>query len=200
MSGTKHEKTVLIILSYIIGFTSGLMAVNLFSYSAPIHEPIMIEAMVDNTESEALEVPTQNPVSEVPAVEPVGEIVTYVDGRLYATVGDSKVVLSINVDNLGEEVPEEFVSQGTHISEPFYLSSPDGLYVYFCEQQSTDESCVSYVYDTTSSLIQPVTALSQKIDVSNEEASSATWSEGSLQVGSFVSVSLSETPWVVEAR
>ena len=200
MSGTKHEKTVLIILTYIIGFTSGLMAVNLFSYSVPIQEPIMMEEIINTPEPEALEVPTQNPVSEVPAVEPVGEMVTYVDGRLYATVGDSKVVLSISVVSLGEEVPEEFVSQGTHISEPFYLSSPDGLYVYFCEQQGTDESCVSYVYDTTSSLIQPVTALSQKIDVSNEEASIATWSEGSLRVGSFVSVSSSESPWVVEAR
>lgn len=220
MEGTKHEKAVLVVLAYIIGFTSGLIAFGLSQKSltpapvvdvatvdmeAPMTAPDVIEGYVPPTgnppgyDSAEADMTTDAPVevsTEADVVFSDGEVATYQDGKLYANVSGERYVLSLRNDVMPNTNVEGFSTQGIHVALPKYLASPDGRFVYFCEQQTEAEECTHFVFDIAGNMIQFVNNGGEKLVTPSTVAENASWTNSGLVIGAFSSLS-TETPWQV---
>lgn len=202
MSGTKHEKTVLILLSYIIGFTSGLMAVNLFIEPVPMSESVHDANFLLDQATSAVAETYSEPAPDLPAenVLSTNELVSYTDGKLYAKVGDARVVLSVDIDLMGDEVSNDFANQGIHFAKPVFKTSTNGTYIFFCEQHTVQDICTGYIFDLTNNEIRPMSSDGKALTFTSAVAETALWTGGSLQVGNLVSISDTEKPWKLESR
>lgn len=201
LEGTKHEKAVLIIVAYIIGFTSGFIA---FGVSGTMRSgaPEMLvapESFIPNDYTP----PTSNPpdFEEAPVTDggeeaPVdtGEIVSYTDGKLYATVKGERFVLSLHNDVMSTENVEGFSTQGIHAALPAYSASPDGRFVHFCEQQTDIAECTHFIFDTEANVIQPVSVNGERLITPDDVAKTAVWNETGLVIAQYKSYS-ADTPW-----
>lgn len=193
IEGTKHEKAVLVVMAYIIGFTSGFIAFGVTSMgdAAPSAVPAPTNFVpADYTP------PTENPpvVSENAPAGNQSEIATYEDGKLYATVKGERYVLSLHSDIMDVDNVEGFSTQGIHEALPTYSTSPDGRFVHFCEQQTTEDSCVHFIFDTERNVIQPVSKDGQRYMTTDAVAATAIWSDVGITIGSDSSADAS-TPW-----
>jgi hypothetical protein len=222
MEGTKHEKAVLVVLAYIIGFTSGLIAFGLSQRaSAPVEEMVSIDMSAplptpaevdgytpptenppDYVETETVFPTEESPVSQSEEGDVVfadGEVVMYQDGKLYANVSGERYVLSLRSDVMPNTNVEGFSTQGIHVALPKYLASPDGQYVYFCEQHTEVDGCTNFVFDIASNTIQFVNNGGEKLITPASIAENAVWSDSGLTIGTYSSISAA-TPWVVSAN
>ncbi len=196
IEGTKHEKAVLVLLSYVSGFTAGFIIFGLSTLSQP--GPV---------ESVIYEVPVANEVS-MNEVEPVTEVVAptetdtstmnedvmYKDGRLMANVNGAAVLLSAQLATVDAETAKSFANQGVHQAIPKYMASDDANFVYYCEQHSEVDSCTNFIYDVENQIIQYVTVDGAKLVSNAQTAQTAMWSNGKLTIGSATSVDAT-TPW-----
>lgn len=211
IEGTKHEKAVLVVVAYIIGLTTGLIGFGIGQRYAASDAAVATVAPAAPVPGEVLEgyvPPTEQPPSDAPAsdtttdsttdevVVPPGETAFYDEGRLFAVVGDERYVLSLHTDIAPKDNVQGFSTQGIHTNLPAYSASPDGSYVYFCEQQTTDNSCTNFIFDTAAGLIHFVTKDDEHLVTTTEEAKAATWTDGRLMVASVASVGV-DTPWKV---
>jgi len=205
LEGTRHEKAVLIVIAFIIGFTCGLIAFGLqpknkdiATYEAPILSPAVLQATplgVNNYTP-----PTENPPEYIEAIEPTNnEAVSYEEGKLYARVGDERFLLSLRTDIMAGSNVEGFATQGLHEALPAYSSSDSGAYVFFCEQQTPTATCTSFVFDTTTNTIHFINYNADKVIVPNTEASAATWEGDSLNIGGYRSADQTK-PWVMVSK
>ncbi len=202
IEGTKHEKAVLVVMAYIIGFTSGFIAFGISGgmsakeYKMDSNMPTMeFPPMGEYTP------PTENPPMDttIPAdaddiTMPAGEVVSYEDGKLYAMVGDERFVLSISNSIMPRENVEGFSTQGIHENLPAYVASADSNYVYFCEQQGSTPECTHFVFDVTSNIIQFVSVDGEKLVTDNSVATEATWGTTGLTVAGYTSIDPT-MPW-----
>ncbi len=208
MEGTKHEKAILVALAYIVGFTSGFIAFGMSQPDAHIVEEValMNTIPVSNADTHpnlpadtlaTVDTPQQDDTESV--VTEKGTRVYYQNDRLYVSVDGAVNLLSVAKNSLSSAVAAAFSTQGTHISIPKYLASPDGKYVFFCEQQQETDSCIGFVYDVTGTVIQYVAHDGKKVAITADVAKSAAWSENTLSFGTYRSQSI-EKPWIVTAQ
>ena len=193
IEGTKHEKAVLVILSYVSGFTAGFIIFGMSALSSA--RPV---------ESVIYEVPPPtdvsiNMVDEVAApVEPeapaLTEEVLYKDGRLMANVNGASVLLSAQLATVDAETAKTFANQGVHQAIPKYQASDDANFVYYCEQHSEADSCMNFVYDVENQLIQYVTVDGKKLVSNAVTAQTATWNNNMLTIGTATSIDAT-APW-----
>jgi hypothetical protein len=165
LEGTKHEKAVLVVISFIIGFTCGLITFGINDARQPtlVYDDVYVP--MDETPTaappldfEGYEAPTGNPPSDemdtdagdMPTSD---EPVSYENGRLYAKVGEERFVLSLRSDVMEVDNVEGFATQGLHQDLPAYSASPSGEYIYFCEQQTADPECTNFVFDTKAGMV-----------------------------------------------
>ena len=191
IEGTKHEKAVLVILSYVSGFTAGFIIFGMSSLASTKSEPVTYQVPVQN------EVSMTAPVEETTATEETtvqSEEVLYKDGRLMANVNGASVLLSAQLATVDPETAKSFANQGVHEAIPNYLASDDGSFIYYCEQHSPADSCSNFIYDVNAQVIQYVTVDGKKLISNAQTAQSATWSNGTLKIGTATSVS-TDTPW-----
>lgn len=212
MEGTKHEKVVILVLAYVVGFTSGFIA---FGVATPDLETVTPVAVVESITSEVPmeEVATDLPVIEEQAVTlsddnakdyiepmyPQGTHVYYQNGRLFVSIDGNVNLLSIEKNRMAANVTDLFSSQGSHVAVPHYAISDDNKFVYYCEQQSSQDTCVSFVYDIANQTVQYVVENGQKLVLAASDAKKAVWSNATLLVGNGASIS-PETPWKVATR
>jgi hypothetical protein len=198
IEGTKHEKAVLVILSYVAGFTAGFIVFGLSQTPAlqsVTVTPEVVTAVPNNVVAEV-------PAPAAPAAEAVentetpdmSQEVLYKDGRLMANVNGASVLLSAQLQTVDAETAKAFANQGVHETIPQYMASDDGNFIYYCEQHSQADSCTNFVYDVTNQIIQYVTRDGAKLVTTAEEAKTATWSGSTLTIGSASSASAA-TPW-----
>jgi len=202
MEGTKHEKVVLVILAYLIGFTSALIAYGI--KPIPDYFPPETELELNNVLENTDFVDKQDIQSSttVATNQSTDEFVTYHDGRLGVHSDNGDFLLSINKDLVDKELLVEFKDYGVHYSKfaPFHIVSADKQFIYFCEQHGDEDNCSNFIFDVKSSVIQFVNNEKQKIVTSRSVAEKAYWQEdGTLVVGDFTSVS-PDTPWKVVRR
>ncbi|MFN3188600.1 MAG: hypothetical protein ACK42D_03625 [Candidatus Paceibacteria bacterium] len=199
LEGTKHEKAVLVVLAYIIGLTSGFIGFGINNYyqdgvrqATSVMEVSGDEgAPVLGTSDQAGYLPPEeNPPQDISYTETV----VYEDGQLTAITDVGHMVLSVHVDKLGDTIPEPLSIQGHHIETPIYLASPEGKYVYFCEQHLGADSCTNLLFDSEEISIQYLQVENQKFVTPVSQAASAYWASDGLHIGEFISESLS-TPW-----
>ncbi len=114
-------------------------------------------------------------------------------------VGESEFLLSVQSKSIDESTAAEFANQGMHEAIPFYLTSPDGAFIYFCEQQTADDTCQHLVFDTTNSMIHYVKADTAKLVTAGDVAKSAAWDGNTLKIGTYRSTS-DDAPWEVSPQ
>ena len=199
LEGTKHEKAVLVVLAYIIGLTSGFIGFGVNNYyqdnlksdkletkqQAPQSAPVL------GTSDQAGYVP---PTEHPPEEEGFSESVVYIDGQLTALTDEGHMVLSVHIDKLGEVIPEPLEIQGHHTQPPIYLASPEGKYVYFCEQHLGEDSCTNLLFDAEAVSIQYLQVEDKKFVTPVSQAATAYWAVDGLHIGEFISESIS-SPW-----
>ena len=193
IEGTKHEKAVLVILSYVSGFTARFIIFGLSSLqSARSVESVIYEVPAHNEVSvntiNQVEAPIE-PETPVPTEE-----VMYKDGRLMANVNGATVLLSAQLATVDAETAKTFANQGVHQAIPKYQASDDANFVYYCEQHSDEDSCINFIYDVENQIIQYVTIDGKKLVSTAQTAQTATWSNGKLTIGNATTID-SATPW-----
>jgi hypothetical protein len=202
LEGTKHEKAVLVLLAYIIGLTSGFIGfgINNFyqneSKFSTKHQQKMMEdfdyaaPVLRTTDKVGYFPPTGQPPQDGEEVN----LVHYENGQLTVSTNDGPIVLSVHVDQLGDNIPELLALQGHHVEPPVYVVSPGGRYVYFCEQHLGVNGCTNLLFDKEAISIQYVQVRNEKLISPVSLAASAYWAAEGLSLGEFISESIS-TPW-----
>lgn len=192
MINNRHEKAILITAAYVVGFATAFIAFGISNYnSAELAyqgndvEFAPVEASID---------PDQEYLYETR----LGTAVAYEGGILSVSNDEHSFVLSLLSSVVPEEEKSNFIEQGLHVSTPAYLTSPDGRFVYFCEQHDESISeCQVFIFDSEKEVTYFVTNdAGEKIRVTIEEAHNAVWDDNILSVGQHISVSNS-SPWKV---
>jgi hypothetical protein len=196
IEGTKHEKAVIVILSYVVGFTAGFITFGVTGMPSMPAEPAVtvpvseVAAPIANTNMDA----PMEEVAPVEEVSAVNEVVSYIDGRLTANINGAAVLLSAQKSTVDPETAEKFAGQGVHTNIPAYEASADGSYVYYCEQHSADDSCSAFVYNVNTEAIHKVTIDGVAQPLTVDQAQFAVWTEAGLMIGDAISNSL-DAPW-----
>ena len=144
MEGTRHERVVVLIAAYIIGFITayiafGVVKVQDIDYTSFSNQNASVIASQDTKASENIFVGLDN------------------EG-LVVIKNNQRTLLSLK-DN-GEVPPEE----GVHASIVAYSASPDNSKVYFCEQPTVeDDSCRPYIYSVEDGIVYPVTVNGERV-------------------------------------
>lgn len=108
---------------------------------------------------------------------------------LYALVAGEKILLSKKV------AAGEGEMEGMYVSIVSKSVSPNGKYVYYCEQQSvSDVSCVNYVYDVENAGLHRVEHDDTTLAVDSESLVAGWDSDGKLKVNQLISAQ-AITPW-----
>ena len=209
MEGTKHEKAVILFLAYVVGFTSGFIA---FGISKPTPETAsVIEVVEEITLEESPVILDEVAVTEVVTeaedlpneysnpLHPEGTHAYYQNGRLLVSVDGEVTLLSMEKNRMAANVTDLFSNQGSHIAIPHTSVSTDNKFVYFCEQQSDADRCVSFVYSIDAQTIYSVMDNGLKVVLTASDAKNVTWNGNTLSVGTSLSTS-PETPWKLAAR
>jgi hypothetical protein len=194
IEGTKHEKAVLVILSYVAGFTAGFIVFGLSIVPSLQSATVNPEPRAEDPVSAPLELQGERATTEnVSAAKAVSQVL-YKDGRLLASVNGASVLLSAQLQTVDAETAAFFANQGIHEAIPQYLVSDDGNFIYYCEQRSLNDLCTNYVYDVINEIIQFVTLDGVKLESTGQEAKTAVWDGNKLTIGPSSSVSV-VTPW-----
>ncbi len=180
--GARHEKVGILLAAYIIGFTTAFIAFELNDLKPiakfgvePYHSTLRSDS-VNNRKSD-------------------NAIIFQDASGLYIGSEDTKILISLNA----AEVPDiTEPTAGVHHTLHGVVQSPDGAYVYFCEQQILAVSeCVPFIYEVATSKLYPV-AFDGDAEMIDPERVEFRWSaEGVLTAEGMSSVS-ADSPWRME--
>ena len=193
IEGTKHEKVVLVVLSYVIGFTAGFICFGVTqslrneNREARVAEPVAFEvtppspsSVVTDPVADQADLAT-NSAAPATLLDSKTEAI-YTDGKLQVHANGNTYLLSMKSSHLSASVQSSFKNQGMHTDIPTYSVSPDNKFVYFCEQQTTEDSCNSFVFDIEKNVIEYVTVDGKKFSSSAAVAKTSTWTEKGLSI------------------
>ena len=193
IEGTKHEKAVLVILSYVSGFTAGFIVFGLVNLA-----PLNTAAVISESVADVVSVVEPEPLATADTVladaTKSAREVEYIDGRLMANANGASVLLSAQLNTVDAETAKAFANQGVHQAIPNYVASEDGAYIYYCEQHSTEDLCTNFMYNVSTGMIQYVTIDGKKAISTSAEAKLAYFEGASLHLGTAVSMDIN-TPW-----
>lgn len=188
MTGTRHERVALVILAYVVGFTSAFIA---FGVSNLNEAKVVYQSVAEFEVDE--EYVAENTIGSVMGASAV--MAQYEGGMLTATIGEERYVLSIDEDIIPAEERLAFVEQGLHVVPPPYVVSPTGKFIYFCEQSSEGAGeCQAFVFDVENNVINFVTESGEKLVVSGGAAAAATWQGDILHLDGRTSLEAT-APW-----
>ncbi len=193
MEGTIHEKAVLVLMAYFIGFLTAFIWLTpqpaVDSFVTYIPDETMTASLVSATALKATESVTEGQ-TEKPAV-------SYHDGVLEVSVFGSTKVLSLNPDITGHVTDNDFLVQGTHVGNLVYTVSGSEEFVFFCEQKKLDaKTCSPFIFDALSDTIHPVTFNGDKIELLSSAVENVAWNNNILQVENEVSKDTLK-PWLL---
>lgn len=173
----KHEKVMVLALSYVIGFVTAYIAFGLSgaNYSGP-------QISFQNSAPVATEGDE--------AKKEIGATVK-ADG-LYALLGDKERILS------AQAIAATEPNLGYHHEIIATEVSPDGKYIYYCAQMTAEsEKCYNFVYDIAADTIHTVRASQSEEQLQSViEDLSAVWQNGRLSINGYLSINGFE-PWKV---
>jgi hypothetical protein len=180
----KHERAGLILLSYLIGFTTAFIAYGMQQTDSSSMPTI---ATTDVTSQVAtLAVTSNDMLSDVPS-----ELYESEEGLMMQRSGETRLIAAgaSFAPELGDDAYETIEAQAL---------SRDGRYAFFCmTTPSVSDSCFPYVYDWEASGLRPVTVGGELGNFAVGDVNAAWSSDGYLQVGRYLSVS-SDTPWALQ--
>ncbi|MDC1205281.1 hypothetical protein N8083_00330 [Candidatus Pacebacteria bacterium] len=176
----RHEKVVLIVLSYIIGFTTAYIGFGLSNIDTPAYNRYIGSDLASFSAS--------TKAQEAYAGEPLSVIMN--DRGMFVTQNGEEIVVS---GKLQEGI---VAGQGFHVAIPFYKVSPTGAYVYYCEQETAQpDSCQEYIYVVAEHSSHPLQISSNKLSASSHASGNFAWTDTDIATyDAFISESQSK-PW-----
>ncbi len=179
----RHEQVAILVLAYIIGFTTAYIAFGISfdpaEGSVTIAEPVPIslyKTTTDNVEA------NNNTVAGV----------LFTDSGMFSTLGGEEAVVS------GKLTDEIEPGPGFHSAIPFYEVSPDGRFIYYCEQQmNNDAECSDYIYDVANNVIRPIKISGSAVTTSISKQEFVWLPDGTAQYAQFTAIG-TETPWKLQ--
>ncbi len=194
MEGTRHEKAIVVIASYVIGFVTAFI---LFGSQLPVKETNVVYLPQANTASvvEAT-LPEVNEAVVEEAIE-LGTSVEYVSGELKISVNGEENLLSFNPALNNGDFEVDGMLQGYHYGDLTYKVSQDKSFVFFCEvHEVSNENCHGFIYDVGADRIYPIIKDGSPVFISPKSAVQAIWTAVGIKIGSNYSANPS-APWVL---
>lgn len=195
LEGTAHEKALLVLFAYIIGFVSAFIT---FNYAVPPisnFELPVAKVTSDTSMANVVSAPMASTDSES-AVRAV-----YENNGLYVYGLQSEpVLLSKNISSADltyDQLPTPADRQGFHSEVPAFEYFAEYGYIFFCEVYDDPNVCTPYLYDTERGVLRAVSSEEGSVVVSIEEARAVSMNGAlGLRVGEYSSETLSR-PWEV---
>lgn len=188
MEGTRHERIALVIVAYIIGFTTAYIAFGVHKLNEDttfVAEAAPSSPVVTHVQQH------QTAVQQGPKISDMN-----VDASgFFVTINGYKRLLAANVDSISPAEAEVIGKEGSFYKIVGASLSGDGQFAYFCNQaKQTDTNCMPYVYDVDTDMLHAVTVDAQPY-TSIVASTTSTWSPaGTLSLDGFKSATATE-PW-----
>ena len=187
MEGTRNERAVLVVLAYVIGFTTAYIAITHFQEKGIEMRQASIES--SNHLASAGPKTAAVPSNDVTIQYGNGELVVHSNGDSY--------LVSVEPSVIGLEATE--YELGLHTDLPVYKLSPDGNWLHFCEVTTDPGYCRHNLYDMNERVIRRVQVQGEHLVTSVELAKTSTWnSDTGLKIGPYHSEEMS-APWEMHA-
>lgn len=185
----RHEQIILVILGYVIGFSTAFIFIQ--STSQPTHTPQRIESPDVNSYGLVANA-SINDGSEEHSTAITSATVT--NEGLFVTVDGKERIVSAGA------IAEDENIAGFHYAIPAYLISPNKDFLYYCAQsEPNDVECTSFVFSARTDSVYPVKNIATDTYVTSEVRQLfPEWTpENILKVNGIASVT-NETPWLLE--
>ncbi len=182
----RHEKIFIVLLAYIIGFTTAFIAYGL-NYTIVDDN---VYAQINTTP--IADVQNTDPIVQVNNTQSASALTaTLTEEGLFAVLNGKQRVISANVkDSASNE-------HGFHVAIATVEVSPDNRFIYFCEQRSLNANeCHSYIYALETDSVHIVQTTADEDVVASTEKKVVWLTDSRLIVDGYVSES-NETPWNV---
>ena len=168
----KHEKALIVVLAYIIGFTTAFIGFGLPGQQNLTTDDSLV----------VLEDFTSKPIASA-----------YVDEMgLFAKTQQGSVIISAQDQTLTEE------KNGYHYDIHLATVSPNGEFIHYCQQSlEVPTDCVHYVYVASEHEVWPVTIAGEHLVSTDTEVRNSWNSDSTLTIAGTTSVSPS-TPWELQ--
>ena len=186
MEGTRHEKIVLIIASYVIGFVTAFIAfgIDFFNYQ---------NTTVQNPYVKNLSVAVQQKNTHLQAAT-IGFSET---GFVVKTKNDVQL-LSVDKKKVDPEVLSTLDSNAYYAEIVAAEMSPDGRFVFYCQKVTEDsQTCNPFIYVLDAKVLHPV-KLNDENYLSSVATHTSSWlPDNNLIVDGHSSVN-ADIPWHLE--
>lgn len=185
----RHEQITLVVLGYVIGFSTAFIFIQ--STSQSTRTPQGIESPDANSYGLVANA-SINDSSEEHDTAITSATVT--NEGLFVTIAGKERIVSAGA------IAEDGNIAGFHYAIPTYLISPNKNFLYYCAQsEPNDVECTSFVFNTRTDSVYPVKNTTTDTYVTSEVRQLfPEWtSENILKVNSMISVT-NETPWLLE--
>lgn len=179
----KHEKALLVGLSYTIGFTAAFISFGL---------PQLKSGVTDTQSYTPTAVSVADYASEGTQAATAVAALNETSVGLFINVAGEDRIISQKVDANAAGLP------GAHVAVHGLAVSPDGQFAHYCEQVTeVPTECAHYIYKVSSHSIAAVKIEGAPLrsDIASVQAS---WNAaGNLSIGEYQSVNPAE-PWFVQ--
>ena len=190
LEGSRHEKVIIAVAAYIIGFVTALIAFGLHDEGPEFVAIIEAERQGSQMAAVAGVVAERQPsvMDEHVAVEQDSDGLHVYHHGQKRTISGKRTVLQL----------DDEPAVGFHADVHGAAVSPNDEYVYYCEQLSDDaEVCEPLVYSLTEDMIYRVRTNGDVLSL-NVAAHDVAWTPGGrLQSSSAVSTNVDQ-PWFME--
>ncbi|OGG86163.1 hypothetical protein A2392_01735 [Candidatus Kaiserbacteria bacterium RIFOXYB1_FULL_46_14] len=169
----QHEKAILIVLAYLIGFITAFIAFKLS----------------DGKEWSMSNIPESRGQEETSRLEAIMK-----EGDLYAHRGGVERALSVYSEREAKE-------DGFHYDVPVTSASPNDRFLHYCVQPTADsDTCDNFIYSFDEDVVYRVKNSDGQITSAVGEDAESVWLiDGKLSLGDYQSVS-ADAPWQMDAR
>jgi hypothetical protein len=189
MIGTRHEKIVIVLAAYVIGFTTAFIAFGVNE----VHEG-------DATAKRMVAV-AQTPANETVDYKKVHHNISEIgtdEFGLYVNVGGYKRTISAAASLLGASVIQGAMGPGYAVEHLKPAISTDGWFAFYCEKATEDaDACSPFVYSLFDDTIHKVTLNGVQEPVRISDFTVAWSSDNYLLINGYSSVD-NVTPWKFE--
>jgi len=179
MEGTPHEKILIVIASYVIGFITAFILLGL-DYRGDSTNVVYSQELNHVTHPNDF----------------IGGKYSYENGYLEVVGKKGVRILSYNPKIVNDTEKRNIPSE-IHYTKPKVLLSADNDYLYFCLQAEEEvSSCKSYIYSYADDLVHPVLIDGKPFSMSVEILDVVLWNNKGLKIDILHSVSKTE-PWIL---
>ncbi|MFT5037294.1 MAG: hypothetical protein ACI9VM_000873 [Candidatus Azotimanducaceae bacterium] len=172
-----HERIILVLLGYVIGFTTAFIA---FSLAPNIILDSDVASFGDG-------VTTQYASASEP------NTITFEETGLYVVKNGQQIIVSGKLQDGIDPGP------GFHVSVSFSQISPSGDYIYYCEQETTSsETCNQYVYNADTHTAHPLKHNGANLTASIS-GSGFSWNSKNILTNNKLKSISSNKPWMLNS-